>query len=51
VNREIPVIGDPYVDIEFGTGCLRSRLPRSQRFEIGLKYGLEQIKVIDEAGE
>jgi valyl-tRNA synthetase len=51
VNREIPVIGDPYVDIKFGTGCLKITPAHDfNDFEIGLKHGLEQIKVIDEAG-
>src|SRR4030065_86177 len=52
VNREIPVIADSYVDIEFGTGCLKITPAHDLNdFEIGLKYGLEQIKVIDEAGQ
>ncbi|HMK77798.1 MAG TPA: valine--tRNA ligase [Thermodesulfobacteriota bacterium] len=51
VNREIPVIGDPYVDIEFGTGCLKITPAHDfNDFEIGLKHDLEQIKVIDAAG-
>jgi valyl-tRNA synthetase len=51
INREIPVIADPYVDIEFGTGCLKITPAHDfNDFEIGLKHGLEQIKVIDEAG-
>jgi valyl-tRNA synthetase len=51
VNREIPIIADPYVDIEFGTGCLKITPAHDfNDFEIGLKHGLEQIKVIDEAG-
>jgi len=51
VDREIPVIGDPYVDVEFGTGCLKITPAHDfNDFEIGLKHGLEQIKVIDEAG-
>lgn len=51
VRREIPVIGDPYVDIEFGTGCLKITPAHDfNDFEIGLKHDLEQIKVIDEAG-
>ncbi len=49
--REIPVIGDPYVDQEFGTGCLKITPAHDfNDFEIGLKHGLEQIKVIDEEG-
>ncbi|HXX34579.1 MAG TPA: valine--tRNA ligase, partial [Thermodesulfobacteriota bacterium] len=51
VNREIPVIADAYVDIEFGTGCLKITPAHDfNDFEIGLKHDLEQIKVIDEAG-
>jgi valyl-tRNA synthetase len=51
VNREIPVIADLYVDIEFGTGCLKITPAHDfNDFDIGLHHGLEQIKVIDEAG-
>ncbi|MBM4276398.1 MAG: valine--tRNA ligase, partial [Deltaproteobacteria bacterium] len=51
LGREIPLIGDPYVDIEFGTGCLKITPAHDfNDFEIGLKHGLEQVKVIDEAG-
>ncbi|OGP74290.1 MAG: valine--tRNA ligase [Deltaproteobacteria bacterium RBG_16_49_23] len=51
LGREIPVIGDAYVDIEFGTGCLKITPAHDfNDFEIGLKHGLEQVKVIDEEG-
>jgi valyl-tRNA synthetase len=51
VHREIPVIADAYVDIEFGTGCLKITPAHDfNDFEIGLNHGLEQIKVIDETG-
>ncbi len=51
VGREIPVIADSYVDIEFGTGCLKITPAHDfNDFEIGLNHGLEQIKVIDEEG-
>jgi len=51
LGREIPVIGDPYVDMEFGTGCLKITPAHDfNDFEIGLKHGLEQVKVIDEEG-
>jgi len=51
VGREIPVIADSYVDIEFGTGCLKITPAHDfNDFEIGLKHGLEQIKVIDDEG-
>ncbi len=51
LGREIPVIGDAYVDIEFGTGALKITPAHDfNDFEIGLKHDLEQIKVIDEEG-
>jgi valyl-tRNA synthetase len=51
IDRKIPVISDPYVDVEFGTGCLKITPAHDfNDFEIGLKHGLEQIKVIDETG-
>jgi valyl-tRNA synthetase len=51
VGREIPVIADPYVDIEFGTGALKITPAHDfNDFEIGLSHGLPQIKVIDEEG-
>jgi valyl-tRNA synthetase len=51
LGREIPVIADAYVDMEFGTGCLKITPAHDfNDFEIGLKHGLEQIKVIDEEG-
>src|SRR5512135_2091171 len=50
-HREIPVIADSYVDREFGTGCLKITPAHDfNDFEIGLKHGLEQVKVIDETG-
>jgi valyl-tRNA synthetase len=51
LNRKIPIIADPYVDIEFGTGALKITPAHDfNDYEIGLKHGLEQIKVIDEEG-
>jgi valyl-tRNA synthetase len=51
VHREIPVIADRYVDIEFGTGCLKITPAHDfNDFEIGLNHHLEQVKVIDEVG-
>ncbi len=52
LNREIPVIADPYVDMEFGTGCLKITPAHDfNDFEIGLKHNLPNIKVIDERGQ
>jgi len=51
LSRKIPVIADRYVDIEFGTGALKITPAHDfNDFEIGLRHGLEQIKVIDEEG-
>jgi len=51
IDREVPVIADSYVDVEFGTGCLKITPAHDfNDFEIGLKHNLEQIKVIDESG-
>jgi valyl-tRNA synthetase len=51
IGRRIPVIADRYVDIEFGTGALKITPAHDfNDFEIGLKHGLEQVKVIDEEG-
>lgn len=51
VSREIPLIGDSYVDIDFGTGALKITPAHDfNDFEIGLRHGLPQIKVIDEKG-
>jgi len=51
IGRDIPVIGDRYVDKEFGTGALKITPAHDfNDFEIGLKHGLEQVKVIDEDG-
>jgi len=51
VNREIPIIGDKYVDLETGTGALKvtpSHDPND--FLIGKRHNLEEISVIDEKG-
>jgi valyl-tRNA synthetase len=51
VNRRIPVIGDTYVDMEFGTGALKITPGHDfNDFEIGKRHGLEVIKVIDDDG-
>ncbi len=51
INKNIPVIGDPYVDVEFGTGALKITPGHDfNDFEIGRKHNLEVIKVIDDDG-
>jgi len=49
--REIPVIGDAYVDPEFGTGALKVTPAHDfNDFELGRKHGLDVIQVIAEDG-
>jgi len=49
VGREIPVIGDSFVDREFGTGALKITPGHDfNDFEIGEKYGLKKISIFDE---
>ncbi len=51
VGRALPVIADPYVDREFGTGCLKITPGHDPNdFEIGRRHGLEEISVIGEDG-
>ena len=48
VNREIPIIGDDYVDIEFGTGCLKVTPAHDPNdYEIGERHNLEVIDTIN----
>ncbi len=47
VGRKIPVIADPYVDMEFGTGALKVTPAHDfNDFDIGKKHGLEAVQVI-----
>jgi len=49
VNREIPIIADEFVDMEFGTGCVKvTPYHDPNDFEIGIRHNLEQVLVIDE---
>ena len=48
---KIPIIGDSYVDREFGTGCLKVTPAHDKNdFEIGQRHNLEVIEVIDAKG-
>ncbi len=50
-GRKIPVIGDAYVDMAFGTGALKITPGHDfNDFEIGKKHNLGVVKVIDDAG-
>ena len=49
VNREIPIIADDYVDMEFGTGCLKITPAHDPNdFEIGKKHNLPAINILNE---
>ncbi|MBP7357871.1 MAG: valine--tRNA ligase [Prevotella sp.] len=51
VNREIPVIEDDYVDIEFGTGCLKVTPAHDiNDHALGLKHNLETIDIFNDNG-
>jgi len=51
VNREIPIVGDEYVDMEFGTGCVKMTPAHDPNdFEVGLRHHLETIRVMDDHG-
>jgi valyl-tRNA synthetase len=51
INREIPIIGDSLVEMEFGTGALKITPGHDPvDFEIGQKHKLSTISVIDERG-
>lgn len=49
VNREIPVIEDEYVDIEFGTGCLKVTPAHDMNdYMLGQKHNLETIDIFND---
>lgn len=49
MNREIPIFADDYVDMEFGTGCVKTTPCHDPNdFEMGQRHNLEQILVFNE---
>jgi len=49
INREIPIFGDEYVDMEFGTGCVKvTPCHDPNDFEMGERHKLEHILVFNE---
>ncbi len=51
VNRSIPIIEDEYVDMEFGTGCLKITPAHDiNDYEIGMKYNLPSIDIFNDNG-
>lgn len=50
-NREIPIIADDYVDMEFGTGCLKvTPAHDTNDYEIGQRHKLETIDIFNDNG-
>lgn len=51
LNKEIPVIEDDYVTMDFGTGCLKVTPAHDVNdYEIGLRHNLPVLDIIDEHG-
>ncbi|NBI05421.1 valine--tRNA ligase [Senegalia massiliensis] len=49
VGREIPIIKDEYVEMEFGTGAVKITPAHDPNdFEIGLRHNLENLKILDD---
>ena len=52
INREIPVIEDDYVEMNFGTGCLKVTPAHDVHdYEIGLRHNLPVLEIIDDHGK
>ena len=52
INREIPVIEDDYVEMDFGTGCLKvTPAHDAHDYEIGLRHNLPVMGIIDDHGK
>ncbi|MCB0496556.1 MAG: valine--tRNA ligase [Cyclobacteriaceae bacterium] len=51
LNREVPIIQDEYVAMDFGTGCLKVTPAHDiNDYELGLKYNLESIDILNDDG-
>ncbi|MDY4950492.1 MAG: valine--tRNA ligase [Clostridium cadaveris] len=51
VNREIPIVADDYVDMEFGTGAVKITPAHDPNdYEVGKRHNLDQIRVMDDKG-
>ena len=48
-DRQIPVIADPYVDKEFGTGCVKITPAHDPNdFEVGKRHNLEELNILND---
>ena len=51
INKEIPIIEDDYVEMDFGTGCLKVTPAHDVNdYAIGLRHNLEVLEIIDDHG-
>ena len=51
IDREIPIIEDSYVEMDFGTGCLKvTPAHDAHDYEIGLRHNLPVLEIIDDRG-
>ena len=51
VNREIPIVADDYVDVEFGTGAVKITPAHDPNdYEVGKRHNLEEINIMHENG-
>ncbi len=51
INRPVPVIADEYVDMEFGTGCLKITPAHDENdYVIGMKHNLESVDIFNDDG-
>ena len=51
MDREIPIVADEYVEMDFGTGCVKMTPAHDPNdFEVGLRHNLEVIRVLDDNG-
>ena len=50
-DREIPIIADDYVELDFGTGCVKITPAHDPNdFEVGLRHNLPVIRIMDDGG-
>ena len=51
MDREIPIVADDYVEMDFGTGCVKMTPAHDPNdFEVGLRHNLDTIRVLDDNG-
>ena len=51
MDREIPIVADEYVEMDFGTGCVKMTPAHDPNdFEVGLRHSLDTIRVLDDHG-